>query len=174
MEDLKHPGQIFHLDVRALTWRNTAKCSFRISPSKKMMPSTWLRLLNCIYDHLGDAVLPFYYLWYISVGSSVCDKTNQFLAKENMLCIPYLPFVHTSVKKRWRRTIRKNIFFVFCFYFWCKLVSCTIQTEEIMVKMLYFCAVLCLHCLSLLVSFHVNSYFLKQVRCGILPCDWYI
>lgn len=73
--------------------------------------------------------------------STECDKTNQFSEKHAVYFL-YLYILNTSIRKRWRWTVRRNRFLCrFCFYTWCKLVSCTIRREEIMGKCSNLCCV---------------------------------
>lgn len=73
--------------------------------------------------------------------STECDKTNQFSEKHAVYFL-YLYILNTSIRKRWRWTVRRNRFLCrFCFYTWCKLVSCTIRREKIMGKCSNLCCV---------------------------------
>lgn len=170
---LKQPWQIFYLDVHALTWRYTAKCSFRILPLKKIMQSTWLKLFNCIYDDLGDSPFIIYDKFqYVHQRSMQQNKSIFWKRKHAVHSIPSVCTYETRVRKVWRRTVGRNRFFEsFVFIFYVNLSAVQYEQKKLWSNVLFLCCVVFTVCLSVLVSCHMNSYFLKQVRCGILQCD---
>lgn len=62
------------------------------------------------------------------------NKSIFWKRKHAVYSIPSVCTYETCKKGATSDHWKKQIFWVFCFYIWCKLVSCTIWTEEIMVK----------------------------------------